>query len=183
MAARANDAWKPSYPSHRAIQNRNKQTSLPRHTAKQCLKTKFNLPVIYFSFSELGIELTRLPPWSTNALCVFVEMHSAPPSHPPPLLSVSRLDLLYLSVFSLLFYFEGHPPRSVCPWPILPRSLALLLAPALITHDELHLSLVYLHSLLDVLKPVFFHVRFCQFVLACHDGCAPLCMSAVSLMP
>lgn len=158
MAVRANDAWKLSYPSHRAIQNRNNQTSSPRHTAEQCLKTKFNLPVIYFSFSELGIELTRLPPWSTNALCVFVEMHSAPPA--PHLLSPSSVVCFPdgLSIFvcflpPLLFW---RSPSALSLSLTHPASLA----PSLITHDELHLSLVYLHSLLDVLKPVFLHVHF-----------------------
>lgn len=91
-----------------------------------------------------------------RSLCICGNAQRPPRPHPPPLLSVSRMDLRYLSAFSLLFYFEGHPLRSVCPWPILPDSLA----PSLITHDELHLSLVYLHSLLDVLKPVFLHVHF-----------------------
>lgn len=183
MAVRANDAWKLSYPSHRAIQNRNNQTSSPRHTAEQCLKTKFNLPVIYFSFSELGIELTRLPPWSTNALCVFVEMHSATPLSPvlspssvvcfpdglsifvcflPPLLFWRSLSALSLSL--------THPAcltRSLSnyTWRVAPVPRLPALTPWCVE---------------ACVSPCAF---FCQFVLACHDGCAPLCMSAVSLMP
>lgn len=182
MAVRANDAWKLSYPSHRAIQNRNNQTSSPRHTAEQCLKTKFNLPVIYFSFSELGIELTRLPPWSTNALCVFVEMHSAPPRPPPPIPLLCCLFpgwtfyicLLSPSSFILKVTLRAQfVPDPSClarslsnyTWRVAPVPRLPALTPWCVE---------------ACVSPCAF---FCQFVLACHDGCAPLCMSAVSLMP